>query len=311
MGTGGAAARSGRGPEPAAAMAPFCEADGFRSDLWRSEALRDLTPLLPITSALAATAARRSLSDWLHILAFGAIGWPWLLKSLSGGTMARRTQLCARLDLPEDALPHLGSWKADAGFLHLIVDHIQNARPRVVVEFGAGASTFVAARALMLHGGGRLVSFDQNPDFAAQTRSWLRSYGVDADIRAVPLCPSPGGWPGLWYDHEPVDRPIDLLLIDGPPWTIHPYVRGAAEALFDDIAPGGCVMLDDAARPGERVVARRWSVRWPDFDFRLRHAGSKGTLVGVRSQKASSGHTFTRRRRAAADPRRDGGAADS
>ena len=41
-------------------------------------------------------------------------------------------------------------------------------------------------------------------------------------------------------------------------------------------------MLDDAARPGERVIARRWRREWPDFDFQLVKSGTKGTLVGKR-----------------------------
>jgi hypothetical protein len=41
-------------------------------------------------------------------------------------------------------------------------------------------------------------------------------------------------------------------------------------------------MLDDGARPGERVVATRWRRRWPDFDFQLETSGTKGTLIGVR-----------------------------
>ncbi len=94
--------------------------------------------------------------------------------------------------------------------------------------------------------------------------------------------PSPGGWPGLWYDHGPLPRDIDLLLIDGPPWTIHPFTRGAAATLFDHIAPDGTIMLDDAARPGERFVARRWRKLWPDFSFELTKSGSKGTLIGTR-----------------------------
>ena len=54
------------------------------------------------------------------------------------------------------------------------------------------------------------------------------------------------------------------------------------QALFERIAPGGVIMLDDAARPGERLVARRWRKEWPDFDFRLLKSGTKGTLVGRR-----------------------------
>lgn len=41
-------------------------------------------------------------------------------------------------------------------------------------------------------------------------------------------------------------------------------------------------MLDDAARPGERVVARKWRRKWPNFAFRLVHSGTKGTLIGTR-----------------------------
>lgn len=243
---------------------------------------RDLTPLFPVAAGAASAVGRRSLSDWSYVLAFGAFGWPWLLKSLSGGGERAHAALLERLDLPREALPHLGSWKADAGFLHLIVDHIEAARPRLVVEFGVGGSTLVTARALQKYGGGRLISFDQHPAFARSTAEWLRSYGLHADIRDVPLVPSPGDWPGVWYDHGIIADPIDLLIIDGPPWTIHPYVRGAAEVLFPRLAIGGAIFLDDGARPGERVVARRWRARWPAFDFELRKSGSKGTLVGRR-----------------------------
>jgi hypothetical protein len=55
-----------------------------------------------------------------------------------------------------------------------------------------------------------------------------------------------------------------------------------AERLFPWVAPGGTVLLDDAARPGERVVARRWKKNWPDFDFHYEGAGTKGLLVGTR-----------------------------
>ena len=137
------------------------------------------------------------------------------------------------------------------------------------------------AKALQQTGGGKLHSFEQHEDFVEGTRQWLADYGLEADIRAAPLAPSEG-WPGLWYRHGPLPERIDLLVVDGPPWTIHPLTRGAAETLFDRIAVGGTVMLDDAARPGERIVARRWRKRWPDFEFKLVNSGSKGTLLGTR-----------------------------
>jgi hypothetical protein len=55
-----------------------------------------------------------------------------------------------------------------------------------------------------------------------------------------------------------------------------------AERLFERIAPGGLIMLDDAARPGERYVARRWRKTWRDFEFKFEGKGAKGLLTGRR-----------------------------
>ena len=244
---------------------------------------RQATSLLPRAAADAVIGDyARSLSEWATVLAFGAIQWPWLLRSLHGGTLAEKHALLDRLDLPYDALPYLGSWKADTGLLKLIVDHIEINRPRLVVEFGTGASTLVIARAMQRAGGGTLISFEQHGDFVDATRKWLADYGLHADLRTAPLAPSPDGWPGLWYDHGALPEGIELMVIDGPPWSVHPLTRGAAISLFDQVAPGGTIMLDDAARPGERLVARRWRKLRPDFTFELDKSGTKGTLIGLR-----------------------------
>lgn len=242
---------------------------------------REATQLLPRADEDGLEFERR-VRDWASLFAFGAVQWPWLLRSLRGGSKDEKRALLARLDLPADALPNLGSWKADTRLLHRIVNHIFAARPRLVVEFGTGASTLIAARALQINGSGRLISFDQHADFVAATREWLAEHGLTADIRAAPLTEPAAGWRGLWYDHGPLPGPIDLMIVDGPCWTIHPLVRGSADSLFDRIAIGGIVMLDDGARPGERVVMARWKKRWPNFRFRLLGDGTKGTVVGVR-----------------------------
>jgi len=243
-------------------------------------------------------------SDRLYRIAFGAIGWPWLLFSLWGGTRASKRRLLSRLRLESDALPHLGSWKADTGFLHRIVDAVEELRPETVVELGSGASSLVCARALELNGGGRLVSYDQHAPFVAATAQWLRDEGLRADMRHAPLGHRSPDWPGAWYSLSDVPASIDLLVIDGPPWAVHPFVRGAADALFTRLKPGGIVLLDDADRPGERIVARRWRRRWPDIAFGRMPGSTKGTLIG---RKAADNVSEFRRPARAAHPSWNGG----
>ncbi|MBB4640298.1 class I SAM-dependent methyltransferase [Rhizorhapis suberifaciens] len=243
---------------------------------------REATGLLPRNMVEEANPIPRAVSDWLHVLAFGAIGWPWLVRSLSGGRKKDKLTLLKRLELSHDALPNLGSWKADTALLQRIVNLVEANRPANVVELGSGASTLVTARALQLFQGGSLHSYDQHADFVGATGEWLAEHGLGANMHHAPLVPAPGDWPGYWYKLSRLPDVIDMLIIDGPPWSVHPYVRGAAEVLFPRIPPGGVIVLDDAARPGERIVARRWRRNWPDFEFELVRDGTKGTLVGRR-----------------------------
>lgn len=241
---------------------------------------RERTAIRPRTMDLSALAPPQLWRNRLAVIAFALIQWPWLLRSLWGGRLTAKFALLDRLGLPRTALPHLGSWKADVGFLTQLADDIIRLCPDTVVEFGMGASTLIIAAALRKAGGGALISFDQHADFVAATRRWLAEHGLAADLRAAALVPA-AKWPGLWYRHGDLPEQIDLLVIDGPPWTIHPFTRGSADGLFDRIAPGGQIMLDDAARPGERMIAQRWRRNWPDFDWRYIR-GIKGTLIGAR-----------------------------
>ena len=231
--------------------------------------------------ALDDSGPSRPFAEKLLTVAWGAIQWPWLARSLWGGKLADKHALLDRLGLPHDALPHLGSWKADTWFLWRMVEAIEKLRPREVVELGCGASTLVLAKALELNGGGRLTSYDQHPDFVEATGRWLAGHGLSASMRHAPIVEDPTSWSHTWYDLRGVPPEIDLLVIDGPPWALNPFIRGRAEQLFERIVPGGIVLLDDAARPGERVVAARWRRDWPNFRFTLL-PGAKGTLVGER-----------------------------
>jgi len=238
---------------------------------------REKTGLL----SLAHDGPQRPLGEQLFTLAWGAIQWPWLARSLWGGSLAHKHMLLDRLGLSRHALPHLGSWKADVYLLERIVAAIERLRPETVVEIGCGATSLVIARALQLNGKGRLTSYDQHQEFVDKTSEWLREYGLTADILVAPIVHMPTEWSSQWYALPVVPACIDLLVIDGPHWALNPFVRGRAECLFSRIPVGGMILLDDAARPGERVVAAHWRKRWPHFRFTYLD-GPAGTLVGER-----------------------------
>lgn len=240
---------------------------------------RDTTPFLAQSENLPRSLRSRALT-----VGWGAIQWPWLLRSLYGGSEADKQALLRRLDLPEDALPALGSWKADTSFLTHIVNAIEQWQPFDVVELGCGASSLVIAKALEKNGGGRLTSFDQNAHFVEETGQWLREHGLRAKLRHAPIVPQESCWSEFWYDLDSLPTAIDLLVIDGPPWALGPFGRGQAEVLFNRISAGGMILLDDAARPGERIIASQWRKRWPEFEFWFDRSGSKGTLIGRRTR---------------------------
>lgn len=240
---------------------------------------REATPLLAYSNNAT---VQRGAKDWAMLLSFGAIQWPWLLKSLYGGRNRDKAALLARLGLPDEALPNLGSWKADVHLLNRVAELIFDMRPQMIVELGAGATTLVAGQALAMVGkGGQIVSYDQHGDFVDSTRRWLTAYGVASDIRHAPLTSPSGEYGDLWYRLEDLPDVINLLLIDGPPWATNPLIRAHAQRLFDRIAPGGHIILDDAARPGERLIARQWQRDWPEFEWTFSAKG-KGVLVGKR-----------------------------
>jgi predicted O-methyltransferase YrrM len=64
-----------------------------------------------------------------------------------------------------------------------------------------------------------------------------------------------------WYDVDAFQdlNDIDLLLVDGPPGSLGETARyPALHVLESRLAPNAVVILDDADRPGEQGIARRW-----------------------------------------------------
>lgn len=195
-----------------------------------------------------------------------------------------RDYLLRLLQLERGDLPPMGGWAASADFLLILAEHILAHKPQTVVEFGSGVSTLVAARCLQLNGSGRLVSYDHDAVFAGITRQRATRLSLSHDVRPVAVMESTAyGYAGKWYAAEDCPDTVDLIVIDGPPMAFHPETRGAAgPAIFPRLSTQGAILLDDAARPGERAIVERWRKEFPDITFTF-IATDKGTVIGSRA----------------------------
>ena len=116
---------------------------------------------------------------------------------------------------------------------------------------------------MQLNGRGHVWSLEHEEIFAQKTRAELQRHGLQ-DFATVLHAPLRGqsvdGQNWQWYDASVLPTgQIDLLVIDGPPMTTQPLARyPAVPVLAGQMADGATVMLDDAARPDEREIVRRW-----------------------------------------------------
>ena len=177
--------------------------------------------------------------------------------------------------LPGPYLPWGAGAMRPAGLVTVCNDIVMNQRRRIV-ELGSGVSTVLLARLLAQRppqGGFLMAAVEHDALWARWVREQLDREGIGTDVTVVraPLLAHPRADHGLrWYDEAALTKGlrealgaerIDLLLVDGPP--AHAPGLGVARypalpVLGDRLAAGGTVVLDDAERPGEQEVLRRW-----------------------------------------------------
>jgi len=181
-------------------------------------------------------------------------------------------------------LPPMRGWAISPDFGVLLVSWILKTRPRLVLELGSGVSTLLIAYCLQKIGHGRVVSLDHDEKYCAQSRCNIKDHGLDgfseilyAPLRKIQL--NEERWD--WYDTTGInnDRKIDLLVIDGPPGQIQDISRyPALPLLHTRFSDGMVVLLDDAARPDEKIIVERWCREFPGLTHEFIPA-EKGAAV--------------------------------
>jgi predicted O-methyltransferase YrrM len=178
--------------------------------------------------------------------------------------------LGARLGLCQ-GLSYDPKWSAAPDFLNLIVAHALAAKPANVVECSSGLTSLMLARCCEMNKHGSLFSLENGPKYAANTRREIERYDLQgyATVIDAPLIRYPiHGHEYQWYTLSDLPDPsIDMLVIDGPPGFLQHHSRyPALPLLFDRLAEGCVVFLDDAARPDEREIVEMWQMEFPTIE---------------------------------------------
>lgn len=169
-------------------------------------------------------------------------------------------------------MPPLRGMAASPDVLLRLHSHISGTCPRLVVEFGSGASTLVIADALRQNGVGRLISIENSAYYGAQTLGTLRAEQLVewVDLRIGEL----EAWKGSHMNPDDKEKPsrwypisllrgiedVDLLWVDGPLGATCPYSRyPAVPALASKLSRQAEVWLDDTIRQEETDICERWA----------------------------------------------------
>jgi len=169
--------------------------------------------------------------------------------------------------------------------LKLVQHLVASLAVRRILELGSGISTLLLAHDFRRRGEGRLLSFDDDARWAAQTVAKLKAEKLDsfAEVRIAPLVDvESGGRRAKWYDLASLDKAarFDLIVVDGPPaWQGDSLARlPALYELRGHLSDTGVLVLDDAGRSGESQIAQQWQHDFPDLHFRMVQTG-RGLFV--------------------------------
>jgi predicted O-methyltransferase YrrM len=175
-----------------------------------------------------------------------------------------------QFDVP---LPLMRGWAISPDFAVYLVTLLEQKRPTQVVELGGGTSTILSGHTLTrLADGGRVTAIDAHAEFADITRGHLARQGVGdvAQVRHAPLVAvEASGEAWAWYDTATFDDldDIDFLLVDGPSQFRNPKRMArypALPLLFDRLASGAYILLDDTHRDDETWIIERWLREFPN-----------------------------------------------
>jgi predicted O-methyltransferase YrrM len=160
----------------------------------------------------------------------------------------------------------------DADFASIVERHVV-AGADTIVELGSGVSTLLIAALLAARGSGHLYSVDHDGYYAEETLLRLEQLGLTAWVTMItaPLTEHRFAFGEVvWYsstDLVGLDKPIDLVVVDGPPSQVPRARWPAMHYLYDALSSRAVILLDDGRRGPERATALAWAREYRDLEL--------------------------------------------
>jgi hypothetical protein len=165
------------------------------------------------------------------------------------------------------------AFTGDPGDWWFLYKKIRERHPKLVLEFGSGSSTVVQAQALLDNrDGGRLISIDASPLWAASTQSCMPEHlkSIVEVIHGPLVEVEEYGVKGWRHQNVPRIAP-NFVYLDGPELTSERQVAVDLLDMEDSFPPGFFLVIDD----------RKANTRFLREHFRRRYKFDSRTYRGT------------------------------
>ncbi len=194
-----------------------------------------------------------------------------------------------RLEL-HHGLPYTTHWSASPDFLKIICNHCLNHKPSSILECSSGLSSLVLARCCEINRKGHVTSLEHEAEYTEKSTESINRYSLQdrCSIIHSPLKQmNIMGNEYMWYTIDKLNvSTIDLLVIDGPPGFIQHESRfPAIPLLYERLADECTIILDDAARPEEKNIVKRWLATYPELEHEYIHTERGCSVFQLRKLK--------------------------
>lgn len=170
-------------------------------------------------------------------------------------------------------IPPMTGWSATPELAIRVIKLIQTHKPKTIVELGSGVTTLLSGYALeRFHPEGKLISIDHDPVYSDKTLNKIHLHKLEkfVELRKAPLTMTVlNGKKWNWYgtDQFHFDKPIDLLIVDGPPVKTQKNARyPALPLLFDHLSQSSVIIIHDTLRNAESEITEKWLEIFPVFE---------------------------------------------